>query len=165
LSRLPLCLNRSSIIISNDCPLAKKYLAKNGNPTSRSTNCSSNTNITVSIAPCHSRLPNASEPFCSTSESTMTYLFTRYSVSEPKLRETRLISWSLLPRRTSFMTPAGPCIPGCIPFSPVFPSGDSLSNFPSPPSSRTWQDVKREVAQLLELMETPHVAVGPVLVP
>jgi hypothetical protein len=34
----------------------------------------------------------------------------------------------------------------------------------SPPFSRTWQDVEREVAQLLELTETPHVAVGPVLV-
>jgi hypothetical protein len=34
----------------------------------------------------------------------------------------------------------------------------------SPPSSWTWQDVKRQVAQLLELTETPHVAVGPVLV-
>jgi hypothetical protein len=33
----------------------------------------------------------------------------------------------------------------------------------SPPSSRTWQDVEREVAQLLEPTETPHVAVGPVL--
>jgi hypothetical protein len=31
-----------------------------------------------------------------------------------------------------------------------------------PPSSWTWQDVEREVAQLLELTETPHVAVGPV---
>jgi hypothetical protein len=34
----------------------------------------------------------------------------------------------------------------------------------SPPSSWTWQDVEREVAQLLELMETPHLRVGPVLV-
>jgi hypothetical protein len=34
----------------------------------------------------------------------------------------------------------------------------------SPPSSWTWQDVEREVAQLLELTETPHVAVGSVLV-
>jgi hypothetical protein len=31
-------------------------------------------------------------------------------------------------------------------------------------SSQTWQDVEREVAQLLELMETPHLAVGPILV-
>jgi hypothetical protein len=34
----------------------------------------------------------------------------------------------------------------------------------SPLSSQTWLNVKREVAQLLELTETPHVAVGPVLV-
>jgi hypothetical protein len=33
----------------------------------------------------------------------------------------------------------------------------------SPPSLQTCQDIKREVAQLLELTETPHVAVGPVL--
>jgi hypothetical protein len=146
------------------------------------------------------------------------------------------------------MPPAGPCIPGCTPCSPVFPSGDTLSNFPfllgpivnpllgsliraltpawlprpsegppdlgkmskeksrskmskekshsclnlrrlhtwrsvpylfvelqlrvvviglprlSPPSSWTWQDAAREVAQLLEPTDTPHVAVGPVLV-
>jgi hypothetical protein len=31
-------------------------------------------------------------------------------------------------------------------------------------SSETWQDVEREVAQLLELTETPHVAGGAVLV-
>jgi hypothetical protein len=34
----------------------------------------------------------------------------------------------------------------------------------SPLSSQTWQDVEREVAQLLKLTETQHVAVGPVLV-
>jgi hypothetical protein len=34
----------------------------------------------------------------------------------------------------------------------------------SPPSSQTWQDVEREVAQLLEPTETPHVAVSPLLV-
>jgi hypothetical protein len=34
----------------------------------------------------------------------------------------------------------------------------------SPPSSQTWQDVQREVAQLIEPTEPPHVAVGPVLV-
>jgi hypothetical protein len=33
----------------------------------------------------------------------------------------------------------------------------------SPPFFWTWQDVEREVAQLLELTETPHMAVGPVL--
>jgi hypothetical protein len=33
-----------------------------------------------------------------------------------------------------------------------------------PPFSQTWQDVKRKVAQLLELTETPHVLVNPVLV-
>jgi hypothetical protein len=34
----------------------------------------------------------------------------------------------------------------------------------SPPSSRTWQDVEREVVQLFELTETPLLEVGPVLV-
>jgi hypothetical protein len=33
-----------------------------------------------------------------------------------------------------------------------------------PPSSWTWQDSEREVAQLLELTDTPHVVVSPVLV-
>jgi hypothetical protein len=33
-----------------------------------------------------------------------------------------------------------------------------------PPSSWTRQDVKRRVAQLLELTKTPHAAVGPVLI-
>jgi hypothetical protein len=67
----------------------QKYLAKNAKTTSRSTNCSSNFNTTSSMAPCHSRLPNSSEPFLSTSESTMIYVSAKHPVSEPKPSEAR----------------------------------------------------------------------------
>jgi hypothetical protein len=77
-----LCLNKSSIILLND-----RLLAKPGKNPSRSRNCSCNTNATVSIVLGCNRLPNASELFCFTSDSTITYVSARYSVSKPKLRE------------------------------------------------------------------------------
>jgi hypothetical protein len=93
-------LSWSSIILLNDCSLAKKYLVNVVKNTLRSTNFLSCTNVIVSAISCTSKLYIVNEPFCSTLESTMTYVFFKYFVSEPRLREARLILLSLLPRPT-----------------------------------------------------------------
>jgi hypothetical protein len=103
------------------CMLARSNHAQSGR------RWSFNTALIALVMSGLSRFSTFNEPFCSTLGSTMTYVFARYTVSELKLRETRLISSSSSPTPVT-----GACTLRRTSRSPAPPLGNSLSNLPPP---------------------------------